>query len=238
MTGRVLTCTCSILPPASCGKSTAPSSILGPRVGRRTASSCPWWSYRAAPSAIARDSTQCCWRIPRAVAPRGTSHPRRENPLAFGNPTACHGRPMENRWPLSRTVSFGRFLSAESVSLLGCRDGGRMRSRTIRAGRPTRSIVYLSVDQLRRVFLDDGHVEKIPLELSWTPAIARGRKVIHAGRLFDGKLLTYRTNVDILIEDNRIKDVLPRRNDWRDAEVIDASGQVVIPGLFENHVHN
>jgi len=100
------------------------------------------------------------------------------------------------------------------------------------------SIVYLSVDQLRRVFLDDGHVEKIPLELSWTPAIARGRKVIHAGRLFDGKLLTYRTNVDILIEDNRIKDVLPRRNDWRDAEVIDASGQVVIPGLFENHVHN
>ncbi len=100
------------------------------------------------------------------------------------------------------------------------------------------SVVFLSADRLKRVWLEDGRIEDIPLELNWARAIPKGRKVIRAGRLYDSRSAAYRNNVDILVEGNVIKEVVPRRDRWDGAEIIDASDKVVLPGLFENHVHN
>jgi Tol biopolymer transport system component/imidazolonepropionase-like amidohydrolase len=100
------------------------------------------------------------------------------------------------------------------------------------------SIVFASVDKLKRVKIDDGSIEEIPLTLEWTPHRPASRKVIRAGRLFDARSLDYRTDVDVLIEGNVIKEIVPRRADWGAAEIIDASDKTVIPGLFENHIHN
>jgi len=102
----------------------------------------------------------------------------------------------------------------------------------------SRSIVYQSADRLKRIYLDDAHIEDIPLDLTWTNAIPRGRKVIHAGRLFDGVGTAYRDNVDIVIDDNVIATIEPHRSDRPGVEWIDAAGKVVIPGMFENHIHN
>ncbi len=102
----------------------------------------------------------------------------------------------------------------------------------------SKSIVYISADKLKKIHLDDARVEDVPMALAWQPAIPSGRKVIHAGRLFDGRALTYRQNVDIVIDDNKITSVVPHKNDWPGAQLIDASEKTVIPGLFENHIHN
>lgn len=102
----------------------------------------------------------------------------------------------------------------------------------------SRSIVYQSADKLKRIWLDDAHIEDIPLDLSWTNAIPRGRKVIHAGRLFDGVGQAYRSDVDIVVDDNVITAVEPHRGDRTGVEWIDAKDKVVIPGMFENHIHN
>ena len=102
----------------------------------------------------------------------------------------------------------------------------------------SKSIVYLSGDRLKRIYLDDAHIEDIPMDLQWEPAIPHGRKVVHAGRLFDGRNLVYRDNVDVVIDDNVVTAVVPHKADWPGAELIDASTKVVIPGMFENHIHN
>ncbi|GHB67029.1 amidohydrolase family protein [Persicitalea jodogahamensis] len=98
------------------------------------------------------------------------------------------------------------------------------------------SIVYLATDSLRQVFLSDGHIEKIPLDFSWEYNQPTGLKVIHAGKLFNGKDNSYQTNVDIVIENNRIKEIAPHK-EGRKGELIDASSQTVMPGLFEMHTH-
>jgi imidazolonepropionase-like amidohydrolase len=43
--------------------------------------------------------------------------------------------------------------------------------------------------------------------------------------------------VDIVIEGNRIADVVPHRADLHAGEVIDAQGGTVVPGLIESHTH-
>ena len=101
----------------------------------------------------------------------------------------------------------------------------------------SRSIVFLSADKLKRVYLSQGQQDFIPLELTWKPQQPTGvRKVVHAGKLFDGVNNMYRNNVDVIIEGNRIKEIIPHA-DHGTAEVIDASAQTVIPGMFDMHAH-
>jgi len=73
-------------------------------------------------------------------------------------------------------------------------------------------------------------------------AVAAGRAhasdiVIHAGRLFDGVSKTERTQVSILIHDDRITAVQPGFVAPDGAEVVDLSHATVLPGLIDCHDH-
>jgi Tol biopolymer transport system component/imidazolonepropionase-like amidohydrolase len=101
----------------------------------------------------------------------------------------------------------------------------------------SKHVFYLSVDRLKLVSTQDGHVQDIPLDLTWTEDIPSGRLVVHAGRLVDGIHPTARTNVDIVVEGNRIRSIEPHRADLHTGRVVDASNLTVMPGLIEAHSH-
>ena len=65
-------------------------------------------------------------------------------------------------------------------------------------------ILYQSNDKLKTIDIESGEVREIPVDLKYTPAIPKGRIVVHAGQLVDGKSPTARSNMDIVIEGNRI----------------------------------
>ena len=100
----------------------------------------------------------------------------------------------------------------------------------------SKSLLFLATDELKQVYLADGHIETHPMNLSWQAKQPTGITVIHAGRIFDGKANTYRQNVDILIDGYRIKAIEPHRA-GRSGRLIDASTKTVMPGLFEMHTH-
>lgn len=101
----------------------------------------------------------------------------------------------------------------------------------------SKTIVFIATDVLKKVSVNDGSISDIPMSLTWKPQMPdkSARKIVHAGRLFDGKNNTYRNNVDIIIEGNRIRSIIPHTTHSDD--VIDASSMTVMPGLFEMHAH-
>jgi Tol biopolymer transport system component/imidazolonepropionase-like amidohydrolase len=101
----------------------------------------------------------------------------------------------------------------------------------------SRSIVYLSIDRLKKINVESGRIEEIPLQLDWQPDKPSGRLIVHAGRLFDGRSSDYQLNVDIVIESNRISEIRPHDASLHQGNVIDASDKTVIPGLIEMHTH-
>lgn len=100
----------------------------------------------------------------------------------------------------------------------------------------SKSIVFLATDKLKRVDVADGRIEPLNMEFNWEPQRPEGRLVIHAGKIFDGVSDKYTENADIVIEQNRIREIVPHQP-GRKERVIDASRQTVIPGLFEMHTH-
>ncbi|MDB5435752.1 MAG: amidohydrolase [Phenylobacterium sp.] len=74
------------------------------------------------------------------------------------------------------------------------------------------------------------------LAMAAAPAAARDL-VIHAGRLIDGVGKAPRTQVSILVHDDRITSVEPGFLTPKGAEVIDLSTSTVLPGLIDDHVH-
>src|SRR6266571_6275019 len=104
----------------------------------------------------------------------------------------------------------------------------------------SRQLLYLSNGKLRLVAHEGGAPQEVPLDLSWRPEMPSDRKVIHAGRLWDGRGPTVQTDVDIVVEGHRIARIHPHKSDAADGPLvtrIDASNQTVVPGLWESHTH-
>lgn len=99
-----------------------------------------------------------------------------------------------------------------------------------------RRLVFSSGSALKRMDLKSGAIEDVTPPLPWSPSIAADRWVLRAGRVYDGRLDGYRSNIDIVIQGQRIETLEPARLD-RPERVVDASDKVVIPGLFEMHAH-
>ena len=99
------------------------------------------------------------------------------------------------------------------------------------------SMLYMTTDRLRRVWLGDGRIEDVPVPLTWERTVPSGRLVVHAGALFDGVDEALRADVDIVIDGHRIVRVADHDPSLHDGRVIDASNEVVAPGLIDMHSH-
>ena len=103
----------------------------------------------------------------------------------------------------------------------------------------SKRLLYQTATGLKLAELTDltASVTDVPVNLTWRPSIPEGRTVVHAGRLFDGRTPSLRSNVDIVIRDHRIEQVVDHRADLHTGRVIDAGSDVVMPGLIEMHAH-
>ena len=83
---------------------------------------------------------------------------------------------------------------------------------------------------------DDDWAERIAHELAHTP---KGDLVIRNARLFDPRDLSVTPGASVLVRGDRIVRVAPDADlkPSPDAEIIDAQGQLLMPGLWDNHQH-
>ena len=98
-------------------------------------------------------------------------------------------------------------------------------------------ILYIATDHLKLVNVANGTSKDVPINLTWQRKNPTGRLVVHAGRLIDGRQQTARTDVDVVVEGNRIRGVEAHRAELHAGTVVDASGLTVMPGLIEGHGH-
>ena len=102
----------------------------------------------------------------------------------------------------------------------------------------SKHILYLTMDKLKIIDIESGMTEDVPLDLKYTVDVPKGRVIVHAGRLVDMKSDTPRSDVDIVIEGNRIRSVAPHSAAAHaGGALVDASNLTVMPGLIEWHSH-
>ena len=101
----------------------------------------------------------------------------------------------------------------------------------------SKRLLYQTTRGLKLVDVTENRTTDVPINLAWQPSIPQGRFVVHAGRMFDGTSASLRSNVDIVIRDNRIEQVIDHRADLHTGRVVDSGNDVVMPGLIEMHTH-
>ncbi|UAL09327.1 amidohydrolase family protein [Caulobacter segnis] len=100
-----------------------------------------------------------------------------------------------------------------------------------------KSLIYVSAGQLKLIAAAGGKPRTVPHGLTWANVRPKGRLVVRAASLWDGKSPELRKNVDVLISDGRIAGVAPRGEVAADVKVIDAPTGTVMPGLIDMHTH-
>jgi Tol biopolymer transport system component len=100
-----------------------------------------------------------------------------------------------------------------------------------------RQIVFLSNRGLETLDVENQRRKHLAIDLDWQPAQSSGRRIVHAGKLFDGVDANYRDNIDITIDGATIVSVRPHEAHPENIEVIDAGGRTVLPGLIDHHMH-
>jgi len=105
--------------------------------------------------------------------------------------------------------------------------------------RDSKQILYQSDNGLKLVDVASRRIVRtIEPKLTWTVAAPpRTTTTIHAGRFWNGRSEAVQTDVDIVVDGNRIRSVGPHRVESHAGAVVDASNQTVIPGLIEIHTH-
>ncbi len=102
----------------------------------------------------------------------------------------------------------------------------------------SRRVLYQTADRLRLADLVDGSSRDIVPQWTWTATTTATTTTIHAGRLFDGRAgSAAQTDMDIIVEGNRIRSVSPHRDELHRGTVVDGSAGTVLPGLIESHTH-
>src|SRR5579883_451944 len=102
----------------------------------------------------------------------------------------------------------------------------------------SKHILYQSNDKLKIIDIESGEAREVRVDLKYAPAIPRGRLVVHAGQLVDGKSPAARANMDIVIEGNRIVGVAQHSGNLHaGAAVLDDANLTAMPGLIEFHSH-
>jgi imidazolonepropionase-like amidohydrolase len=82
----------------------------------------------------------------------------------------------------------------------------------------------------------DNRITDVPSNLTWQPRSRRPHRRArrpHVRR----QVASLRSDVDIVIRDNRIEQVVEHRADLHTGRIVDAGSDVVMPGLIEMHVH-
>jgi Tol biopolymer transport system component len=85
-----------------------------------------------------------------------------------------------------------------------------------------RQIVFLSNRGLETLDVENQRRKHLAIDLDWQPAQSSGRRIVHAGKLFDGVDANYRDNIDITIDGATIVSVRPHEAHPENIEVIDA----------------
>jgi Tol biopolymer transport system component len=99
-------------------------------------------------------------------------------------------------------------------------------------------VLYLATDRLKLTAVADGTTRDVPVDLTWSRQMPRGRLVVHAGRLVDGTGPNARTEIDIVIDGHRIASIEAHRDALHgQGTLVDASAHTVMPGLIEAHGH-
>lgn len=102
----------------------------------------------------------------------------------------------------------------------------------------SKRILYQSMDKLRLIDIETGEINDVPVDLEYTLGIPKGRKLLHAGRLVDGRSETPRADMDVAIEGNRIVSVTPHKPAGHSGpDFVDGTGLTLMPGLIEFHSH-
>lgn len=101
----------------------------------------------------------------------------------------------------------------------------------------SRHIVYQTPKGLRRILADGSPPDPIALDLVWKRSPTPERVLVHAGHLLDGTIDALRGESDIVIERGVIRSIEAHRDELHVGAVVDASAEIVMPGLIEMHAH-
>ena len=101
----------------------------------------------------------------------------------------------------------------------------------------SKQLLYMAIDKLKVVNLEDKTTKEIPIDLTWNRVHPTNKKVIHIGGLIDVNTSEVLENMDVTIEGHRITSIDPHDDNREADEKIDASDAFMIPGLIDIHSH-